>query len=604
LCGVDASCDHGGAVDGVCPSGQACDQATGLCLVDPTCDHGGAGHGICPAGQACDSASGLCEVDSTCAHGGATAGRCQTDFECVASIGLCVSIYDLDHDGDGVTENAGDCDDGSAEVYPTAPERCGDNLDNDCVDGDRFCTTPSGTACLDGICVALHESSRADADASQAGSDDASPPRFVAGVKPWTNITWGEAQQACGLLGMRLCSVGEWQKACAGGDLGAPRAFSYGADYLPGACNTESFGVAASGAYASCASPEGVFDLNGNVAELVGADAATAATTGGDYTAGVLASCALVTAVEATLGDPAVGFRCCVAPDDDYDADGWNAASDCDDTDPAVNPDAVELCNSIDDDCDGDVDDGFDGDGDGWPDCYDCNDNVAAIHPCQDDVPGDGIDRDCDGADDTATSMHTAARPCFASCSELARAQAVAEDGVNWLDPDGDGGGAPFRAYCHDMAHEPADYLQLEHTGGGSNYAVYYHDTWAGTWIASCDWDRVRITDLQTLSIDGADKTFATCNGAPANLDGLSWGAAASCRCFECPDGFMNIDLSGTPLRVALDAGVDWMPFGNGATGAVTRSEQGGVIVEAVGGGFCGGFSPVVPPGLRLSFVP
>jgi hypothetical protein len=45
---------------------------------------------------------------------------------------------------------------------------------------------------------------------------------------------------------------------------------------------------------------------------------------------------------------------------------------DCDDTDPAVSPDGIELCNGVDDDCDGTVDNsGLDSDGDGVDNCVD-----------------------------------------------------------------------------------------------------------------------------------------------------------------------------------------------------------------------------------------
>ena len=44
---------------------------------------------------------------------------------------------------------------------------------------------------------------------------------------------------------------------------------------------------------------------------------------------------------------------------------------DCDDGAPAVNPAATEVCDGIDNECDGDVDEGFDAEGDGIADCFD-----------------------------------------------------------------------------------------------------------------------------------------------------------------------------------------------------------------------------------------
>ena len=86
---------------------------------------------------------------------------------------------------------------------------------------------------------------------------------------------------------------------------------------------------------------------------------------------------------------------------------GWvQQAGDCDPADGAVFPDATEQCNELDDDCDGETDEGFDLDGDGYQDAScahldfgDCDDGDPAIHPQSPEICDDGIDQDCDGYD-------------------------------------------------------------------------------------------------------------------------------------------------------------------------------------------------------------
>ena len=52
---------------------------------------------------------------------------------------------DIDNDGDGVTENQGDCNDADVSIYPGASEICGDSVDQDCNGSDLSCSTASGT---------------------------------------------------------------------------------------------------------------------------------------------------------------------------------------------------------------------------------------------------------------------------------------------------------------------------------------------------------------------------------------------------------------------------------------------------------------------------
>jgi hypothetical protein len=144
--------------------------------------------------------------------------------------------------------------------------------------------------------------------------------------------------------------------------------------------------------------------------------------------------------------DPAVGGR--VRQWTDLDGDGYGNPArwvttcpgapgsadngrDCDDTRSDVNPEAPEVCDGggSDEDCDGLLDDADpsvdpstfaavypDADGDGFGDASaepgaceapaghvadggDCDDGDGEVHPGAEDVPGDGVDQDCDGVD-------------------------------------------------------------------------------------------------------------------------------------------------------------------------------------------------------------
>jgi eukaryotic-like serine/threonine-protein kinase len=89
-------------------------------------------------------------------------------------------------------------------------------------------------------------------------------------VLPMNDVSFLEAQSLCEKKGKRLCTEAEWVRACRGV---AGREYSYGNTYIPDKCNTAPEGEAVpfsvSGDYKACQSPEGVFDLNGNLSEWV-----------------------------------------------------------------------------------------------------------------------------------------------------------------------------------------------------------------------------------------------------------------------------------------------------------------------------------------------
>lgn len=91
----------------------------------------------------------------------------------------------------------------------------------------------------------------------------------------------------------------------------------------------------------------------------------------------------------------------------DKDADGYKVTQgDCNDFDATINPGADELCDGVDNNCDGEIDEGcIDSDGDGILDMDDNCPNVS--NSDQIDSDGDGVGNVCDNTTNTCFPIST-----------------------------------------------------------------------------------------------------------------------------------------------------------------------------------------------------
>ncbi len=517
-----------------------------------------------PACQDCNDADGAINPDATEVCDGVD-NDCDTlvdDADPSLDTSTASQFYaDLDGDGYGdpgspanmcnagagwVVDNT-DCDDGRADVNPAATEVC-DGIDNDCdtlvddadpsldtstgstyytdADGDGYgddstsvmaCEAPAGTVSVGGDCN--------DADtAYNPGASEA-------------DCTDPNDYNCDGSVGYADADGDGWA-ACQECDDSNANNYPGAPEYCDGVDN----------------------NCDGTVDENTAVDAATW----------------YADADSDTFGDASSSTASCSQPPGNV-----SDATDCDDANAAVNPAETEVCNGIDDNCNGVVDEATsadaptwygDGDGDGYgnpsddtvscaqpagtvSNATDCNDGNASIYPGAPEYCN-GVDDNCNGAvdEDSAVDVSTwygdgdsdgyGAGTGILDCDQPSGYVGNADD-CN----DADGAINPAAAeVCDGVDNNCNDAID---EGLATNwYADADSDTFgdAGSSLSQCDQPAGYVSDSTDCNDGDPDVNPAAaevCNGIDDNCDGnVDEGVLSTFYADADTDGYGNPDVS------------------------------------------------------------
>jgi len=363
----------------------------------------------CDAPRGFVAQAGDCDDGDSAKHPGAPEDDCTdpTDYNCDGSVGYA----DADADGYPACE---DCNDDAPAISPAGVEVC-DGVDNDCdgqADDDAVNALrwhadadDDGFGDASAILDACDQPAGYVSDATDC--DDSAATRF-----PGADERCNAVDDDCnGLTDEDAVDAATWYMDADEDGAGATRL-----------------------TFSACEQPPGYVSAPGDCDDLRAEThpGATEACDGldNDCDGSVPAEETATVYLDADgdgHGNPRATLGACGAPA------GWVADNtDCDDANDATYPGAQEICDTLDNDCDGNVPASeltlvyADADGDsygnvhvarevcnaptGWvADSTDCDDTRASTSPSALDRPGDGVDNNCDGAD-TPLAIYVAAR--------------------------------------------------------------------------------------------------------------------------------------------------------------------------------------------------